>query len=64
MPGKTKLEYTVMIVIPKVSDDQNVSCNLFKFRTKMSSHREICTKGADGRANSPDPDLTASLGVV
>ena len=31
-----------------------------KFKQR-SFHKEICTKGADGMANSVDPDQTASL---
>ena len=40
---------------PKFSD----CCNHPKIQTKRSFHREICTKGADGKANNVDPDQTA-----
>ena len=30
-----------------------------KFKQKTSFHTEICPKGADGMANSVDPDKTA-----
>ena len=30
----------------------------------MSSHREICSNGSDGIANSVDPDETVPLGAV
>ena len=39
-------------------------CNHAKIQIKMSFHREIYLKGADGMANSVDPDQTAPLGAV
>ena len=44
---------------PKFSDTQNVCYNHAKIQTKMSFHRAICPKGADGMANSVDFPLGA-----
>ena len=49
---------------PNFSDAQNVWCNHPKIQTKVFFRREICPKGADGMANSVDPDQTAPLGAV
>ena len=34
-------------------------CTHPKIQTKRSFNRAICPKGADGKANSEDPDQTA-----
>ena len=48
---------------PKFLDAQNVCCNHPKIQTMRPFHEEICPKGADGMANSVDPDQTAPLGL-
>ena len=35
-----------------------------KFKQKTFFHREICPKGADGIANSVDPDQTVHRGAI
>ena len=45
-------------------DSKNVCHNYRKTQTKRFFHREICSKGADGMANSVDPDQTAPQGAV
>ena len=37
---------------------------MFAVTTLKFKYREICPKGADGMANSVDPDQTAPLGAV
>ena len=49
---------------PKFLEAQNVCCNHSKIQTMRHFHGEICPKGADGMANSEDPDQTAPLGAV
>ena len=43
---------------------QNFCCNLPKIQTKRSNLRVFCQNGANGIANSEDPDQTAPLGAV
>ena len=38
-------------------------CNLPKIQTKRQNLRVFCPKDANGKANSEDPDQTATLGV-
>ena len=41
---------------PKISDAQNVYCNLSKIETKRPNFRIFRQKDANGIANSEDPD--------
>ena len=50
--------------IPKFSDTWKIWSNPHKFEQKRLYHRVMCPKGADGMANSVDPDQTAPLGAV
>ena len=50
--------------VPEFSDAKKLCCNLPKIRTKMPNQREFHQKGANGIANSEDPDETAPLGAV
>ena len=49
---------------PKFSDTQNICCNHTKIQIKMSFQSDICPKGADGMANSVDPDQTAPIVLI
>ena len=50
--------------VPKFSDARNLCCNLPKIQTKRPNPRVFCPDGANGIANSEDPDQTAPLGAV
>ena len=50
--------------IPKFSDARKHCCNLPIIQTKTPNLREFHQKGANGIANSEDPDQTAPLGAV
>ena len=50
--------------VPKFSDTRKLCCNLPKIQTKRQNPRVLCQNGADGIANSEDPDQTAPLGRV
>ena len=50
--------------IPKFSDPRKHCCDLPKIQTKTPNLREFLEKGANGIANSQDPDQTAPLGAV
>ena len=50
--------------VPKFLDTRKLCCNHPKIQTKKFFHRKICPKGADGVANSVDPDQTAPQGAV
>ena len=50
--------------VPKFSDARKHSCNLSKIQTKRPNLRVFCQNGANGIANSEDPDQTAPLGAV
>ena len=50
--------------VPKFGDDRNVCCTLPKLQTKRPNLILFCQNGADGIANSEDPDRTAPLGAV
>ena len=50
--------------VPKFSDAKKLCCNLSKIQTKTPDLREFHQKGANGMANSEDPDQTAPLGAV
>ena len=43
---------------------ENVAVIYLKLKTKMSNLREFHQKGANGIANSEDPDQTAPQGAV
>ena len=45
--------------VPKFSDARKHCCNLPKIQTKTPNLREFLRKGANGIANSEDPDQTA-----
>ena len=49
---------------PKYSDTQKICCNHSKIWTMWLYHRAMSPNGADGMANSVDPDQTAPLGAV
>ena len=50
--------------VPKFWDARNLCCYLPKIQTKMPHLREFHQKGANGIANSEDPDQTAPLGAI
>ena len=51
--------------VPKFSDARKLKCcNQPKTQTKSPNFRVFCQKGANGIANSEDPDQTAPLGAV
>ena len=50
--------------VPKFVDARKLRCNLPKFQTKWPNLRVFRQKGANGIANSEDPDQTAPLGAV
>ena len=50
--------------VPKFSDARNLCCNLLKFKQRGQILRVFCQNGANGIANSEDPDQTAPLGAV
>ena len=50
--------------VPKFSDVKKLCCNLPKIQTKTPNLWEFHQKGANGVANSEDPDQTAPLGAV
>ena len=56
--------YTHTVKFPKCWDTRNVCCNLPKIQTKRPNLKIFCQNGADGIANSEDPDQTAPLGSV
>ena len=43
--------------VPKFWDAKNLCCNLPKIQTKRLNLRVFCQNGANGIANSEDPDL-------
>ena len=49
---------------PKYSDTQTICCNHSKIWTMWLYHRVMSPNGADGMANSVDPDQTAPLGAL
>ena len=50
--------------IPKFSDSRKHCNDLPKIQTKTPNFKEFHLKGANGIANSEDPDQTAPLGAV
>ena len=48
----------------KFLDTQNFFHYRPKIQSKKSFHRDICPKGADGKANSADTGQTAPKGAV
>ena len=50
--------------VPQFSGARKHCCNLPKIQTKKPNLREFHKKGANGIANSEDPDQTAPLGAV
>ena len=50
--------------VPKFSEARKFCCYLPKNQTKTPNLREFHQKGANGMANSEDPDQTAPLGAV
>ena len=50
--------------VPKFSDVRKLCCNLPKAQTTRPNLREFRQNGANGIANSEDPDQTAPLGAV
>ena len=50
--------------VPKFLDAKKLRCKLPKIQTKKSNLRQFCQKGANGVANSEEPDQTAPLGAV
>ena len=50
--------------IPKFSDTQNVAEMYLKFKQRHQILGNFIKKGANGIANSENPDQTAPLGVV
>ena len=54
----------IYCIVPKFSDAKKLCCRLPKIQTKMPNLREFRQEGANGVANSEDPDQTAPLGVV
>ena len=48
--------------LPKISDAKKLRCKLQKIQTKTPYLMEFRQKGANGVANSEDPDQTAPLG--
>ena len=50
--------------VPKFSDTKKLCCNLPKIQTKRPNLKVFCQNGANGIANSGDPDQTAPLGAV
>ena len=50
--------------VPKFWDARNLCCNLPKMQIKGPILKRIGQNGANGIANSEDPDQTAPLGAV
>ena len=50
--------------VPKFWDARNHCCILPKIQRKRPNLRVFCQNGANGIANSEDPDQTVPLGVV
>ena len=50
--------------VPKFWDTRNLCCNLPKIQAERPNQRVFCQNGANGIANSEDPDQTAPLGAV
>ena len=50
--------------VPNFWDDRNLCCNLPKIEERGQTLRVFCQNGANGIANSEDPDQTAPLGAV
>ena len=50
--------------VPKFSDARKLCCNLPRIKTKRPNLRVFRQNGANGIANSVDPDQTAPLGAV
>ena len=46
------------VTVLKFPDTKNVCCDI-QIKTNRPFHRDICPHGADGKANSTDPDQTA-----
>ena len=61
MHGSVSVMYSK---IPKFSDARKHCCNIPKIQTKAPNLMELHQKGANGIANSKDPDQTAPLGAV
>ena len=53
--------YFLYCKIPKFSDARKLCCKLPKIQTNRPNHKIFCSKDANGRANSEDPDQTAPL---
>ena len=49
--------------VPKFSDTRKLCCNLPKIQTNRQNLKVFCQNGANGIANSADPDQTAPLAV-
>ena len=68
--SKGILNYFKFIIIslypkfPKYSDTQKICCNHSKIWTMWLYHKVMSPNGADGMANSVDPDQTTPLGAV
>ena len=56
--------YSLYRKVPKFSDARKLCCNLPKIQTKRPNLRVFCQNGANGIANSEDPDQTAPQGAV
>ena len=50
--------------VPKFLDAKNFAVIYLKFKQRGQNLREFRQKGANGIANSEDPDQTAPLGAV
>ena len=50
--------------VPKFWDARNLCCNLPKIQKRGQTLWVFCQNGANGIANSEDPDQTAPLGAV
>ena len=50
--------------VPKYWDARNFCCKLPIFKQRGQTLRVFCQNGANGTANSEDPDQTAPLGAV
>ena len=59
-----RLFFATFRKVPKFSDARKLCCNVPKIQTKRPNLRVFCQNGANGIANSEDPDQTAPLGAV
>ena len=51
--------------VPKFLDARNLCCNLPKIKKRGQTYLSVfCQNGANGIANSEDPDQTTPLGAV